>query len=202
MEEYRKTSFLMELVPDIYQFLKGLKPIALIYAVVMGVMITLSLFFQWSFIEFFIEIMMGWTLLSIPFISVILVALDKEFSVQEYELKAKFHHQKAPYILSMIWGIILCILGISTLYFSNKYKKYYAFQCQDFYLEETKGVYHIFKDCEYVGEDNNGDQVDNINLINISGKDLLDTEAELCYACEEHAEDAEAEVATYRYRRP
>ena len=60
MEEYRKTSFLMELVPDIYQFLKGLKPIALIYAVVMGVMITLSLFFQWSFIEFFIEIMMGW----------------------------------------------------------------------------------------------------------------------------------------------
>lgn len=74
----------MELAPDTYQFLKDLKPIALLYALVLGLMVILSMFFQWSFIKFFLDCMMGWTLLSIPFVGVIIVAFDKEFTVEDY----------------------------------------------------------------------------------------------------------------------
>jgi len=48
----------MELAPDTYQFLKDLKPIALLYALVLGLMVILSMFFQWSFIKFFLDCMM------------------------------------------------------------------------------------------------------------------------------------------------
>lgn len=201
MDEYRKTSFLMELAPDTYQFLKGLKPIALLYALVLAVMIVLSMFFQWGFIKFFIDIMMGWTLLSIPFVSVLIVVLDKEFQVKDYEFDFQSHHKTHFYKLSSTWGIILCLIGLMGLYYSNSYKKYYGFQCQDFYLERVSGVYHILDDCEYIGVDNNDEPIENPNLIKISGKELLDTDYKLCVACEEWAEDAEAEAATYQYRR-
>ncbi|MCM1139095.1 MAG: hypothetical protein NC453_11055 [Muribaculum sp.] len=201
MDEYRKTSFLMELAPDTYQFLKGLKPIALLYALVLAVMIALSMFFQWSVIKFFIDCMMGWTLLSIPFVGIIIVALDKEIQVKDYEFDIHSHHKSHSYKLSTIWGIVLCLTGLVGLYCSHSYKKYYGFQCQDFYLERVSGVYHILDDCEYIGVDSNDESIENPDLIKISGKELLDTDYELCVACEEWAEEAEAEAATYQYRR-
>lgn len=200
--EYRKTSFLKELVPDTYQFLKGLKPIASLYAVVLCIMVVLSLFRQWSFIKFFIDCMMGWTLLSIPFVGVIIVVFDKEFKVGDIFFNIKLHHKEMPYKISMIWGIVLCVAGLAALYYSNRYKKYYAFQCQDFYLEETTGVYHILKDCEYIGMNEDDNQVDNPSIVKLSGKDLLDTNYELCEACKEWAKEAETEISSYQYRRP
>ncbi len=191
--EYRKTSFLKELVPDTYQFLTGLKPIASLYAVVLCIMVVLSLFLQWSFIKFFIDCMMGWTLLSIPFVGVIIVVFDKEFKVEDIFFKTKFHHKEMPYKFSMIWGIVLCVAGLITLHYSNRYKKYYAFQCQNFYLEKTTGVYHILNDCEYIGMNEADNPIDNPSIVKLSGKDLLGTNYELCEACQEWAEEAETE---------
>ncbi len=200
--EYRTTSFLKELVPDTYQFLKSLRPIALLYAVVLCIMVVLSLFLQCGFIKFFIDCMMGWTLLSIPFVGVIIVVFDKEFKVEDILSKTKFHHKEMPYKFSMVWGIVLCVAGLVALYYSNRYKKYYAFQCQDFYLEETTGVYHILKDCEYIGINKDDTLVDNPSIVRLSGRDLLNTNYEFCEACHEWAEEAESEVASYQYRRP
>lgn len=135
--------------------------------------------------------MMGWTLLSIPFIGVIIVMLDKEYSVEKDHYIAKIHHEKMPYKLSMVWGIMLCIAGLVALFYSNTYKKHYAFLCQDFYLEEVAGVYHIFENCEYIGADENDMRIDDTTILKISGKDLLDTCYRPCEACEELAEDAE-----------
>lgn len=191
----------MEMAPDIYQFLRGLKPIALLYALVLVVMIVLSMFFQWSFIKFFIDCMMGWSLLSIPFVGVLIVALDKEFHVKDYDFDVHSHHKTHSYKLSATWGIVLCLIGLVGLYYFNSYKRYYGFQCQDFYLERVSGVYHTLDDCEYIGFDNNDEPIENPDLIKISGKELLDTDYKLCVACEEWAEDAEADAATYQYRR-
>lgn len=202
MGEFRRTSFLMELVPDTYQFLKDLKPIALLYAWVLGLMVILSMFFQWSFIKFFLDCMMGWTLLSIPFVGVIIVALDKEFTVEDYLYSHKEHHKSNRFKFSTGWGILLCIAGIVGLCYSSVYKKYYGFQCQDFYLEQNTGIYHLIDDCEYIGIDENDDPIDNPIIIKISGKELMETDYKLCEACEEWAEEAEAEAATYQYRRP
>lgn len=202
MEEYRKISFLMELTPNIYRYLKGLKTVALLYATFLGVMVVLSLFLQCGFIKFFIDCMMGWTLLSIPFVAIIIVALDKKFMVRDFAFTHKLHHKELTYKLSMIWGIILCIGGLVALYYSNSYKKYYAFQCQDFYLEENAGVYHILKGCENIGLDEGGNPVENPSIVEIKGKDLLETDYELCVVCQEWAKEAQAETATYQYRRP
>lgn len=203
MEEYGKTSFLKELAPDAYRFLSGLKPIALIYALVLGLMIVLSLFLQWGFIKFFLDSLMGWTLLSIPFIGVVIVVLDKEFRVSQSELTTKNHHQMRQYKFSKIWGIGLCMAGIGALYGSSVYKNFYAFQCQDFYLEKERGIYPILDNCKYIDRNRNYEEEEGPVLVKVSGKEIIDdySISELCVACEEWAEDAEAEATSFQFRR-
>jgi hypothetical protein len=152
--------------------------------------------------------MLGWTLLSIPYMAVIVVTLDKqvEIEVKESEYtwfgssKQKVEFPKS-YVYTKIWGITLCILAVIALYFSNKYKKYYAFQCEEFYLETTTGVYHIFDDCDYIGQTDDEEYVDDINVEEIKGVDLLNSNYSLCDACEERAEDYEMEASDWMYRR-
>lgn len=83
--EYGRTSFLLEKAPEQYKVLSGLKPFALIYAGVLAIAILLSLFVQWGIVEFFINLLMGWTLLSVPFMAVIIVAFDKEIKLPQEE---------------------------------------------------------------------------------------------------------------------
>ncbi len=193
----------MELAPDVYQFLKNLKPIALVYAAVLSIVIILSIFFQWKIIKIFIDSLMGWTLLSIPFVGVLVVTLDKEFHIKEDEYTIRGHHKEKLYKFSMVWGVALCLMGIIGLYLSNNYKRYYSFQCQEFYLEPTTGIYHIFDDCEYRGNKADKEFEDYFILSKVSGIDLIDSNHTLCEACKERAEDMDAEIGSYQYfKRP
>lgn len=198
--EYKRTSFLAEVAPDTYSILSELKPFAFIYLIILAIVSLLSLFVQWSIVKFFIDCMMGWTLLSIPFIGVLIVIFDKEINLpitQRWEPSPK---KSVSYKLSMIWGIFLMVAGLVTLYFSNQYKKYYAFQCQTFYLEQPSGVYHLRKRCEYIGFSQEG-QVENVSISKVKGIDLLDEDHTLCVACSEWAEDAEMDFEVNRYFR-
>lgn len=198
--EYRRTSFLCETAPDIYRFLSELKPYALIYVVVLAIAILLSLFFQWSIVKFFIDCMMGWTLLSIPFMGVLIVAFDKEINLPQKEKWDSSVPKPKAYKLSMIWGCFLIGIGLVTLYFSNQYKKYYAFQCQTFYLEQPTGIYHLRDRCEYIGQ-NEEENSEGISVSEVKGFDLLDQGYSLCDACREWAEDAEMDYEMNRYYR-
>lgn len=122
------------------------------------------------------------------------------------------------YKYSKIWGISLILAGIATLFLSNQYRRYYAFQCQSFYVESNSHRYHINRDCQYLGdshdcydyedgfngdEDGDEDGDDNLHKYRISkvkGKKLSD-HYKLCNACREWAEDAEGEYAASRYYR-
>lgn len=199
--EYRRTSFLCETAPDIYRFLSELKPYALIYVVVLAIAVLLSLFFQWSIVKFFIDCMMGWTLLSIPFIGVLIVVLDKEINLPQKEKLVSRSPKPMPYKLSMIWGCFLIGIGLVTLYFSNQYKKYYAFQCQTFYLEQPTAIYHLSDRCEYIGLDKEGKSIEGISVAEVKGIDLLNQYYTLCDACREWAEDAEMDYEMNRYYR-
>lgn len=199
--DYRRTSFLAETAPDTYRFLSELKPYALIYAGTLAVAILLSLFFQWNVVKFFIDCTMGWTLLSIPFVGVLIVALDKEILLPQSEHWEPVPEKPASYKYSMIWGIILILLGIAALYFSNQYKKYYSFQCQSFFLEQQIGIYHLSDKCEYIGLDENEKPIDNVTLSKVTGKELLEDDYEFCVACREWAEDAEMEYESNRFYR-
>lgn len=202
-----KSSFLKDLAPETYCTLSDWKGLALIYSAVLLLFFLLSLFLQWSFIKFFIDILMGWTLLSLPFMGVIIVSLDKEVKVQvpEYSWEKEEIKKSKHYKYSKIWGITLCVLGCTALYFSGKYKDYYAFQCQTFYLDENAGMYHILNDCDYIYDSEEMDYYEirgnHKHLSEIKGIEILDSSFELCDACREWAEDASGDLSNYYYRR-
>lgn len=197
------TSFLLELAPKTYDFLDELRPIALKYSIVLVVVFILSLFLQWNILLFLINLMMGWSILSILFVGVIITLLDPKFIVEESQYKLNLHHKEISYKLSAIWGIILCISGLIALYYSDTYRKFYNFQCQNFYLDRTVGVYHIYDDCDYIGFDEDNDIVYVPDIVKLNGKELINTNNELCVACESRAQDAEFSSFFDRwYRRP
>lgn len=199
--EHRRTSFLLEKAPEQYKVLSGLKPFALIYAGVLAIAILLSLFVQWGIVEFFINLLMGWTLLSVPFMAVIIVAFDKEIKLPQEEESFPNPKKTLSYKFSMVWGCFLIVAGIVTLYFSNEYKKYYAFQCQTFFLEQPTGVYHIREDCKYIGIDEDDNYIENISVTKVKGVDVVGDGFSFCDACREWAEEAEMEFEANRYYR-
>lgn len=199
--EYRRTSFLAEITPEIYSTLSKLKPYVPIYLGVLAIAVLLSLFVQWSIVEYFIDCMMGWTLLSIPFIGVMIVIFDKEISIPQAERWEPKPKKPVSYIFSMVWGIILIVAGLLTLYISNKYKEYYAFQCQTFYFEQPTGVCHLRDRCEYIGLDEDEEPIEGVSISKMKGKDLLNEDYTFCDACIEWAEEAEWEFEANRYYR-
>lgn len=187
MENFYRHSYLKGLFgQSLYYILSDLKPIALVYAIVLLLFVALSFFFQSSFIEFFINHLMGWTILSIPFVGIIIVTLDKEIKMDEddyYRLKRKEGKKPRAYVFSTIWGIILCVLGIIGLHYSGKYKDYYSFQCSSFYVDQTNGTYHLWRDCR-------GAEIANEDLIEMKGKELHKKGYRLCETCHDRIEDA------------
>lgn len=199
--EYRRTSFLKDIAPDTYTFLSEMRPFAFIYLGVLAIAVLLSLFVQWSIVKFFIDCMMGWTLLSIPFIGVLIVVLDKEINLPQEERWESSPTKSVSYKFSMVWGIFLIVGGLVTLYFSNQYKNYYAFQCQTFYIEQPTGVYHLRDRCEYIGLAEDEVPIEGVSISKVKGIDLLDEDYSLCDACREWAEDAEMDFEANRYYR-
>lgn len=199
--EYRRTSFLAEKAPEAYRFLSELKPVALVYACVLTLATILSLFFQSSLIKFFIDYLMGWTLLSVPFVGVLVVILDKEIDLPQKKWYESEPPKPTSYKRSKIWGIFLLIAGIIALYYSNRYKEYYAFQCQTIYVEQPREIYHLFKACKHIGKDSDGNSIEDYLLIETNGADLLNSNYELCDACREKAEDAGSDYITNQYYR-
>lgn len=200
--EYRETSFLADIFGDIYEFLRALKPGILIYTSVLALAFVLSMFFQSSIIQFFIDSLMGWTLLPVSFVAVLIVSLDKKIKMpQKDDWEAESAAPNA-YKYSIAWGIFLVIAGFVALYCSNEYKKYYAFQCEDFYLEMPQGVYHLRHNCDNIGIDSEDESEVSNSLDKVRGAEISDAGYELCAACEQWAEDVEMEYEAERYYRP
>lgn len=199
--EYRRTSYLKDIAPGTYRFLSVLRPYAFIYLGVLAIAVLLSLFVQWSIVKFFIDCMMGWTLLSIPFIGVLIVVLDKEINLPQDERCESSPAKSVSYKFSMVWGVFLIVGGLVTLYFSNQYKNYYAFQCQTFYIEQPTGVYHLRDRCEYIGMAEDEVPVEDVSISKVKGIALSDEDYSLCDAYREWAEDAEMDFEANRYYR-
>lgn len=202
MENSTKTSFLMELFPEAYEFLKDIRIYALAYAGLLALMITLSYFFQWGLVRFFLNIMMGWSVFSILFTGVLIIVLDKEFYVDEETLRSEKHHNDSAYKYSKVWGITLCIAAIIGLYYSNKYRNYYSFQCHKFYIGADYNLYHIEKDCDYIYMNQYGEweKRRNVDIEELNGKELEYTDYEMCEHCRDFAEEAQLDAASYDFR--
>lgn len=196
-----KSSFLRDLSPNIYDTLSSYKKYAVIYALVLLAFVVLSFFLQWDLINFFIGILMGKSVLAIAFIAIVVVALDKEvqINIPEYTWEKEEIKKSKSYKYTLIWGIALCIMGVTCLFYSNKYKLYYAFQCQTFYVDELNKIYHVLDDCDYVYDE----EIKNNHSVykEVKGVDIVDSDYILCDFCEDWAEFAAMSESERSFRR-
>ena len=187
-----KQSFLSNIIGrNTYDKFKGYaKVIIAIGTCVLAIVLLLSIFFHWSFISSLLSLITGTSLLFIIYIAALVLALDIEVDVDEPEKKSK----PAAYKLTIAWGVVLVALGISAIYFSNKYRKYYAFECDTFLVDHQTEIYHLDwdNDCEVAAKSG--------NLETMQGYEI-DKSYTLCEWCEEWAEDAEDEYESNRYYR-
>lgn len=124
-------------------------PIASIFLIVV---FALTYFFYWSVLSWILNLITGTSLIFVAYIAGLVLLLDKGVTV-ELE-RDRYNNYKFPkekpkgYKVTKIWGIILVILAILAIYFSNKYRKNYAFKCETFLVDENNGVYHLNGSCD------------------------------------------------------
>ena len=187
-----KQSFLSNIIGrNTYNEFKGYaKVIIAIGTCILAIVLLLSLFFHWSFISSLLSLVTGTSLLFIAYIAALVLVLDIEVDVDEPEKKPK----PAAYKLTIVWGVVLVALGISAIYFSDKYLKHYAFECDTFLVDHQARIYHLDwdNDCKVAAKSG--------NLETMQGYEINKSYT-LCEWCEEWAEDAEDEYESNRYYR-
>lgn len=199
-----KKSFLSNLLgPDTYDTLnnyaKKIVPICTGFYIIL---FTLTFFVYWDFISTLLNYVTGTSLLFVVYIGLIIILLNFEVNVEEPERQ---YYRNEPvklkntrnYNYTKVWGVMLIILGITTIYLSDRYIKLYSFKCSTFLVDENAGIYHLDydNDCEYAKESE--------NLVRMKGYEIEEfTNCTLCKSCEEWAEDAETEYeSNYFFRR-
>lgn len=202
-----KQSFLSNIIGrDTYNYIKShAKAIIAPGSCILAIILSLSLCFHWGGISYLLNLVTGTSLLCIVYIAALVVILDIEVDVDEPEKEycielgnsycSKTEKKPKPitYKFTIVWGSILIVLGICAIYFSNKYRKYYAFECETFLVDHQLGIYHLdCSDCEAVDE--------NENLEEMQGYQIDDSYT-LCQSCEEWVEAIEEESGSSRYYR-
>ena len=158
----------------------------------------LSFFVHWSFISSILSLITGFSLIFIAYIIGLIVWLDKGVDValkKEYRGYAFPKKEPKGFKKTKVRGILLVILGIVAIYFSNVYRQQYAFECDTFLVDHQKRIYHLDWDiyCEEAEQA--------FRLEKLKGHQIDDS-YKFCYWCAEWAEDAKAEYNANRsYRR-
>ena len=186
-----KRSFLSNLIgSNTYEELKYYaKFILAIGTCVLAVLYLLSIFFHWSFISRLLNLTTGTSLLFIVYIASVIICLDKEVEVDEpessYWSKPANTPKTPPYRLTIVWGILLMVLGITAIFFSNRYRKQYAFDCSTIMVDREAGIYHLewIEDCEIAAESE--------DLKEMKGYEIKGLNYRFCDWCREYVEEAE-----------
>lgn len=195
-------SFLSNLIgKNTYSDLKDwAKIIVPVGTVILAILFLLSQFVYWKIVSGLLSLVTGTSLLFIVYIAALVVVFDIKVDVEEDEYEHYLYgKQVSPkstaYKMTAVWGVMLIILGIAAIYFSNKYRKYYAFECSTVIVDHKAGIYHLDydNDCEVAAEAE--------NLERMKGYELKETDYTLCEWCQDWADDAEAEYESNRYYR-
>lgn len=137
------------------------------------------------------------SLLFIAFVVMWVLLLDIKVDVDEPETMSWEKPKEVPkpltYKLSTCWTIILIVLGISAIYFSNKYRKHYAFLCDTFLVDNQARLYHLdWTECE---TSKNAESLEELQGFQIS------EDFKFCEECKEIADEAQADYESDRYFR-
>ena len=172
--------------------------IAVIGTSILVVLYALSYFFHSGIISYLLNLTNGTSLLFIGYIIALIVLFDIEVNVEEPEKDywgdiKKDIPKPFRYKLTIVWTFFLLTLGIIAIYYSNKYRKHYAFECETYLVDSKTGIYHLDWDIDCgLAEDTEG-------LEPMKGYQI-DNTFRFCEGCEELLDEAEEEVGTIRAR--
>lgn len=194
-----KQSFISNLLgKDRYELCKEYKIVIAIGTCVLAIILLLTNFFHWGFLCGLLNIVTGTSLLFIAYIAILIVVLDIRVDVDEpercYWSEPQKHPKPIQYKLTIVWAVILIVLGVGAIYFSNDYRKQYSFECNTYLVDHQEKIYHLDWDidCEVAAE--------SYNLVKMKGYEI-DKSYKLCDWCECWAEDVEAEYEASKYFR-
>lgn len=165
---------------------------------VLVAILLLFLFVHWGFLSSVLSLITDTSIVFIAYVVCAIVYLDKEIDVVlERDWNGNYNMPKEKpqeYTKTKAIGFILIILGILSVYFSNRYRKYYAFECETFLVDENKGLYHLDRyndDCDEIEEDS--------YLVPLKGYEIEKQGYSFCPSCKLLIEDAEDEYESNRY---
>lgn len=196
-----KESFISNLIGrnTYYEFKHYCKIIVVIGTIILVILFTLSNFVYVGSVSNLLSLMTGATILFGIYIAAVIVILDVPVKVEKpdwgYESKTSKATKPLSYKLSTIWDIILILLGVTVIFFSNKYKKHYAFECETFLVDTNSGIYHFDtrNGCKEAKMSN--------SIKKMKGFELDATNYTLCDWCKDWADDAEIYYESNSYFR-
>ena len=153
---------------------------------ILAVLYVLSYFFHSGIVKYLLMLTTGTSLLFIAYIAMWVLLLDIKVyvDVPEQKLweKPKKVSKPITYKFSTIWTIILVIFGIFAIYFSNKYRNKYAFECDTFLVDKQSHLYHLeWTECEIA---NNAESLEKLQGYQIGNN------YSLCEECKDIEEEA------------
>ena len=167
------------------------KKIVGIGCAILVVLFTLSQFFHSGIINYLLKLTTGTSLLFIVYVAACILLLDIRVEVEKPEQECweekKEISKPMKYKLTIVWGIVLVMMGIAAIYFSNKYKNQYDFECTTFLVDHKAHVYHLD------WNDNCGNAENADELKEMYGYEIDDTYS-FCKGCKEYEEDLESEA--------
>ena len=194
------------------------KIIVAIGTCIIGILYSLSHFFYWEFLSKLLSLFTGTSIIFICYIIALILVLTIDVTMKEpkqeskeeskeddsdgieYDYWSNKKKQSKPSFnnladrLAEIWMFVLIVLGIVAVYYSNLYRKNYAFECSTFLVDQNAGIYHL--DCHNKCED----AAQAFELEKMKGFQIDDSYT-FCEWCKEWAEDAEADFEYHRYFR-
>ena len=162
------------------------------------ILFTLSQFFHSGIINYLLKLTTGTSLLFIAYIAACILLLDIRVEVEKQEKEWWEDKKECPkslkYKLSVVWGVVLLLLGIAAIYFSNKYRNRYDFECTTFLVDHKAHIYHLDwnDDCENAA---NAEKLEEMYGYEI------DDSYSFCEECKEYEDDMESEASVAHIRR-
>lgn len=164
-------------------------PIATIVLIIVYVLTNM---FHWTILSFILNLTTGTSLVFLAYIVGVVLLLDYGVVIEPVEhwdgTRSMPEKKPQEYETTKIWGITLIILAIAAIYFTNKYRKQYAFECETVLVDPQKGIYHLDgynEDCEEITE--------YTHLYPMKGYKAEELHCTFCPACEEWVEDAKSD---------